>query len=76
MARRTKATQKRHAPNNRPLRLGTHWRADGAPKVSYGSAGEAWSVADERRQETGVALNVYQCDVCAGWHMGRDRDDR
>jgi hypothetical protein len=27
-------------------------------------------VADEKRQDFGVDLNVYQCDVCALWHMG------
>ncbi len=35
-------------------------------------------MADERRQDTGVVLSVYQCDVCTAWHMGnarsRDRD--
>lgn len=66
----------RHAHSDRPLSLGTHWRSDGAPKASYGSESEAWSVADERRAETGVVLNVYRCDVCHAWHMGRDRDER
>jgi len=53
-----------------PRRLGPHWRADGAPKAAYLTQGEALSVAEERRHETGVELSVYRCDVCAGWHMG------
>jgi hypothetical protein len=50
--------------------MGPHWRADGAPKAAYLTQGEALSVAEERRHETGVELSVYRCDVCAGWHMG------
>jgi hypothetical protein len=60
------------ADNGRPRRLGPHWRADGAPKAAYVTQGEALLVADERRRETGVELSVYQCEVCAGWHMGRE----
>jgi hypothetical protein len=48
-----------------------HWRADGAPKTAYRSQQEAWSMADERRGDTGVDLNVYRCDICTGWHLGR-----
>ncbi len=35
------------------------------------------SVADQRRYETGVSLNVYQCGFCQGWHMGsaENRED-
>jgi len=57
-------------------RLGSHWRADGAPKSTYLTQGEALSVAEERRHETGVELSVYQCDVCAGWHMGNKETSR
>jgi hypothetical protein len=53
------------------LRLGSHWRDDGAPKTAYVSQGEALSVADERRQDTGVELAVYRCEVCSAWHMGK-----
>jgi hypothetical protein len=52
------------------MNLGSHWRADGAPKTSYGSEGEAMGVADEQRQDFGVDLNVYRCTFCSGWHMG------
>jgi hypothetical protein len=27
-------------------------------------------VADERQSESGVGLNVYQCEFCQSWHMG------
>ena len=50
--------------------LGTHWRADGAPKTAYRSQGDALTAALVRRQESGVELNVYRCDVCSAWHMG------
>ena len=57
--------------------LGSHWRADGAPKRAYGSESEAWIAAEGRRDSTGVVLRVYRCDVCPAWHMtktdGRDR---
>lgn len=49
---------------------GSHWRADGQPKSAYASQGEALSMADERRADSGVELNVYQCEICARWHLG------
>jgi len=55
---------------DRPFNPGSHWRADGAPKTPYRSQAEALSVADERRQDTGVDLQVYRCDHCSAWHMG------
>ena len=68
--RRTRFTVPPAGEDQRLRRLGSHWRSDGAPKAAYLTQGEALSVADERRRETGVELSVYQCDVCAGWHMG------
>jgi hypothetical protein len=54
---------------------GSHWRADGRPKVRYPSQAAALSAADERRDEAGGELNTYRCDFCGGWHMGRrDRE--
>jgi hypothetical protein len=67
--RRLKGSDNRQA-DLRPVPIGTHWRADGQPKSSYRSQGEALGVADERRSESGVALNVYQCAICRGWHLG------
>jgi hypothetical protein len=51
--------------------LGAHWRGDGTPKTSYRTQGEAAAAADERRTDSGAELNVYQCDFCAAWHMGK-----
>jgi hypothetical protein len=51
----------------------SHWRADGAPKTSYRSQRDALSVADERRIDAGVELNVYQCEFCSAWHIGSAR---
>jgi hypothetical protein len=73
MARRKRDTQRVGSRGA----LGAHWRADGAPKTSFRTQGEAMSVADERRQELGISLQVYQCDYCARWHMGRsERGER
>jgi hypothetical protein len=76
MARRNhlKRAGARHQHDDRPLSLGMHWRSDGAPKTAYRSQQEAWSMADERRGDTGVDLNVYRCDVCSGWHLGRSSE--
>lgn len=70
MARRKRDRRPPRAGVERPQRLGAHWRADGAPKNAYRTQGEALSVADERRQETGVELNVYRCEYCSAWHLG------
>lgn len=51
--------------------MGSHWRADGAPKSAYRSQGEALGAADEQRHESGADLRVYQCDFCSCWHMAR-----
>ncbi len=53
--------------------LGSHWRADGLPKAAYASQADALTAALVRRQESGVNLNVYHCDVCPAWHMGNTR---
>jgi hypothetical protein len=73
MARRNhlRRTGARHELDDRPRNLGAHWRADGAPKTAYRSQQEALSMADERRDDTGVDLNAYRCDVCRSWHLGR-----
>ena len=52
------------------MRLGGHWRADGAPKTSYRNQADALVSADQQRRETGADLTVYQCDFCGAWHMG------
>ena len=60
---------------NRLPGLGSHWRADGRPKTGYSSQGDALTAALVRRQESGVELNVYVCDVCSKWHMGNPTRD-
>jgi hypothetical protein len=57
-------------PQGERTNPGSHWRADGAPKAAFRSQAEALSVADERRHDSGLELNVYRCDVCSAWHMG------
>ncbi len=58
---------------NRIAGLGSHWRADGLPKAAYASQHDALTAAYVRRQESGVELDVYRCDVCSAWHMGTPR---
>jgi hypothetical protein len=72
--RRSPGRSRPRRPEDRPLSLGSHWRSDGVPKTAYASESEAWAMADERRQDTGVILNVYRCDFCTSWHMGRDNE--
>lgn len=55
--------------------LGSHWRGDGLPKAAYASQGDALTAALVRRQDSGVELTVYRCDVCSAWHMGNTRRD-
>ncbi len=53
--------------------LGSHWRADGRPKAAYSSQADALTAALVRREDSGVELTVYRCDVCSAWHMGNPR---
>jgi hypothetical protein len=75
MARHTHRGEpsRRDRADSRGPSLGAHWRADGTPKTAYRSERDAWSMADERRAETGVELAVYRCDFCSAWHMGNAR---
>lgn len=66
---RRRSAPARTGPGER-FNPGSHWRADGAPKAAYRSQAEALSVADERRHDTGLELNVYRCEICSSWHMG------
>ena len=68
MARRRRSPR----PSHRPLSLGgTHWRADGAPKARFASQRDAQDAAHLRWVEDRVELNVYLCEFCNGWHMGK-----
>jgi hypothetical protein len=68
-----KAQGKHTGATDRIASLGEHWRADGLPKTGYAKQTDALTAALMRRQESGVELNVYRCDVCAAWHMGNIR---
>jgi hypothetical protein len=72
-ARRGQGQQTRD--DHRVAGLGSHWRADGLPKAAYPSQGDALTAALVRRQDAGVELTVYRCDVCSAWHMGTARRD-
>jgi hypothetical protein len=57
---------------HRPLSIdGSHWRADGQPKVRFSDRTDALRAADDRCKESGAELGVYRCDFCGGWHMGK-----
>jgi hypothetical protein len=56
--------------DGRRLSLGSHWRSDGAPKTIFRSQQDALRAANVRRLESGVSLNVYECDFCSSWHLG------
>jgi hypothetical protein len=71
--RKSQAKQSEDA--HRVAGLGEHWRADGLPKTGYTTQSDALTAALVRRQESGVELNVYLCDVCRAWHMGKPRGD-
>jgi hypothetical protein len=78
MPRRNSARkgQRRQADgDHRVAGLGSHWRADGLPKAPYMSQGDALTAALVRRQDSGVELTAYRCDVCSAWHVGNRRRD-
>ena len=72
MGRRNNPTRRVGARRSeaRQLSLGSHWRADGAPKAVFRSQQDALRAANVRRIESGVTLNVYECDFCSSWHLG------
>jgi hypothetical protein len=67
---RAHGASRRKADVERIPSLGSHWRSDGRPKATYRNQGDALTAANVQRQEYGVELNVYRCDMCSGWHMG------
>jgi hypothetical protein len=54
-----------------PLPSPSHFRRDGAPKNRYSTEREAADAAHLRWVLDRVELDVYRCDVCDGWHMGK-----
>ena len=75
-SRRSRGARPKRPAAERSSSPGAHWRSDGAAKTAYRSQAEALSVADERRQDTGVVLNVYRCEYCSAWHMGNSEGRR
>jgi len=75
MGRRNSPTRgaRRGRAEGRPLSLGSHWRADGAPKAAFRSQQEALRAANVQQLESGIDLHVYECDFCARWHLGSSR---
>jgi hypothetical protein len=68
--RRGRNVKRTGSPRPESLSLRSHWRADGAAKTPYLTQTDALVVADERRQDSGVVLNVYRCGFCSAWHLG------
>jgi len=60
----------RRSPPPKPPAPG-HFRRDGAPKTRYPTQREAADAAHLRWVVDRVELEVYRCDLCAGWHMGK-----
>lgn len=50
---------------------GTHWRSDGGAKTRFSTERDALDAAQLRWVEDRIELNVYRCEYCSGWHMGR-----
>jgi hypothetical protein len=65
-----KRRQRRPTPPPKPSASG-HFRRDGAPKNRYPSQKEAADAAHLRWVLDRVELDVYRCDICDGWHMGK-----
>jgi hypothetical protein len=48
------------------------YRADGTPKIRYGSEGSAAMAAHHMGRKTGKNYDVYRCWFhCRKWHIGR-----
>lgn len=65
---------KRRNRREAPIRITPspgHVRRDGAPKNRYPTQQEAADAAHLRWVLDRVELDVYRCDVCDGWHMGK-----
>jgi hypothetical protein len=72
---RRRAQRREHRPLS--IQGATHWKADGTAKRRFSSERDATDGAQLQWVEHGVELNVYRCDFCNGWHMGRPfRDPR
>jgi hypothetical protein len=68
MARR-RPPRRPERPPGPPLR--SHVRADGSPKVRYGSEQEAREAAQLQWVLNSAELGCYRCEICSGWHLAR-----
>jgi hypothetical protein len=64
--RRRRITERRP-----PSRSSAHFKRDGTPKNAYRTKEEAASAAQLAWTLDRVDLNVYRCDHCHQWHIGR-----
>ena len=72
--RQTDAVAKRRNRREAPAKTTPspgHVRRDGAPKNRYPTQQGAADAAHLRWVLDKVELDVYRCDVCDGWHMGK-----
>ena len=51
----------------------SHTTARGRPKVGYDRREDAEAQARVLAKRAGAPMNVYQCIVCAKWHVGHGR---
>ncbi len=65
------AKQRRRPPAPAKPTAPGHFRRDGAPKNRYGTEREARDAAHLRWVLDKVELEVYRCELCHGWHMGK-----
>ncbi len=72
-ARQTVGMPKRRVRRPAPPRppSPSHFRRDGAPKTRYSTQREAADAAQLRWVLDRVELDVYRCELCTGWHMGK-----
>ena len=65
------AKRRQRRPTPPPAPSSGHFRREGVPKNRYGSQKEAADAAHLRWVLDRVELDVYRCDMCDGWHMGK-----
>ncbi len=51
----------------------SHTTARGRPKVGYDRREDAEARARLLSKRDGAPMNVYQCAVCAKWHVGHNK---
>lgn len=54
----------------------SHFRDNGAEKISYSSKKSALKAAEKMGQKHGVHFSTYKCIYCDGYHIGKNRDNK